>query len=509
MESLLTPNNVLHLKIVPTSFNLSFNGFHLTKTLTPKFSTSIKQFPPFLLSVRCSPSPQQALKQSSSTEHTTLLVETFHEHRKLKSLVKRLCKKDSCPLQLLREDGDWSREELWAVVRFLNHASRAKEILQVFDMWKNIEKSRNNELNYNKIIKVLGEEGLMEEALVSFQEMKSYGLSPSLDTYNSIIHGYARKGHFDDALLYLNEMIELNVTPETDTYDGLIEAYGKYKMYDEIDLCLKKMKLNGCPPDHITYNMLIKEFSRGGLLRKMESLSQSMFSKRMYLQSSTLVAMLEAYARFGILDKMEKVYLKVLNLKTPLEEDLIRKLAEVYIEHYMFSRLETLGLDLSLRSGRTDLVWCLRLLSHARLYSQKGLTSVIKEMEEAKIPWNITVANILFSTYLKMKDFTHLRIYFSQISYTLKPDIVTFGILFDAISMDFDGTGTLGTWRRMGFLFKTVEMNTDPLVLTVFGKGQFLTNCEVAYSALEPEVREAKTWTYHDLINLVFKHNGG
>ena len=81
-----------------------------------------------------------------------------------------------------------------------------------------------NELNYKKIIKLLSEEGLVEEAVKAFQEIKNYGRGPCLEFHNSIIHGYANKGNFDDALYFLNEMRKVNVAPETDTYDGLIEA---------------------------------------------------------------------------------------------------------------------------------------------------------------------------------------------------------------------------------------------------------------------------------------------
>lgn len=378
---------------------------------------------------------------------------------------------------------------------------------QLFEMWKKIEKSRINEFHYSKIIGLLSEEGLMEEAAPCFQEMKSHDLRPSLEVYNSLIHGFARQGNFDDALFYLNEMREMNVAPETDTYDGLIEAYGKYKMYDEMGMCVKKMKLNGCPPDHITYNLLIREFSRGGLLKRMESVYQSMLSKRMFLQSSSLIAMLEVYAKFGILDKMEKVYMRLLNSRTLVKDDLIRKLAEVYIENYMFSRLENLGVDISSRFGQTDLVWCLRLLSRAGLLSRRGMDSIVEEMKEQKAPWNATVANTIMLAYLKMKDFTHLRILLSQLlTQGVEPDIITVGILFDANMIGYDGSGTLDIWKKKGLLQRSVEMNTDPLVLTTFGKGHFLRNCEAAFSSLEPEVRENKTWTYHHLIDLVLKH---
>ncbi|XWS09249.1 hypothetical protein CRYUN_Cryun40dG0069800 [Craigia yunnanensis] len=450
------------------------------------------------------PSPP-APHSSSSKTHTTLLVETYHHHRSLKALLERLEKEDSCPLQILRDDGDWTKENFWAVIRFLRHASRSNEILQVFHMWKNIEKSRINELNYEKIIGFLGEEGMMEEAVEALLEMEDYGLQPSLEIYNSIIHAYAGNGKFDDALFFLNEMKEIGLAPETDTFDGLIEAYGKYKMYDEIGTCLKTMELDGCPPDHFTYNLLIHEFSRGGLLQRMEQVYQIMLTKQI-LQPSSLVAMLEAYANFGILDKMEKVYRKVVK-STTLKEDTIRKLANVYIKNYMFARLDDLGIDLSSRTGRNDLVWCLRLLSHACILSRKGMDSVIQERDEAEASWNVTIANIILLAYMKMKDFKHLRNLLSQLpSHQVRPDITTIGILFDAIKIGFDGAEALETWRRMGLLYRAVEMNTDPLVLIAFGKGHFLRDCEEVYTSLEPKAREEKRWTYHHLIDLVIKH---
>ncbi|KAJ1426692.1 Tetratricopeptide-like helical domain superfamily [Sesbania bispinosa] len=424
----------------------------------------------------------------SDSKHTTLLVETYHVHNSLRNLLAKLEKEDSCPLHILSEDGDWSKDHFWAVVRFLKKASRFTEILQVFDMWKNIETSRINELNYNKIISLLCEEGMMEGALSALQEMKIQGLKPSLDTYNPIIHGLSRE--------------------DTETYDGLIRAYGKFQMYDEMGKCVKKMELDGCSPDHVTYNILIQEYAQGGLLQRMEKLYQRMLSKRMQLQSSTLVAMLDAYAIFGIVEKMEKFYRKLLNSKTCLEDDLIRKLAEVYIKSYMFSRLEDLGLELRSAFGESDLVWCLRLLSYACLLSRKGMDIIVREMQDAKARLNVTIANIIMLAYMKMRDFKHLRIFLSQLPiYGVKPDIITIGILFDAERIGFDGSGALETWRRMGYLYRIVEMKTDSLVLTAFGKGHFLKSYEEVYSSLHPQDRE-KSWTYYDLIALLSKHIG-
>lgn len=375
-------------------------------------------------------------------------------------------------------------------------------------MWKSKENSRINELNYEKIIGLLVDEGLIEEAVSALGEMKNHRVSPTLEIYYLVIHGFTRKGRFKDALFYLKEMEEIDLKPESDIFDSFIKAYGKYKMYDEMGQCVKQMESSGCLPDHGTYNLLIREFSRAGLLKQMERTYQIIISKRMDLQSSTLISMLEAYANFGIMDKMEKFLKKVLNSRTPLDDDLIRKIAGIYIDNYMFSRVEDLGIDLSSKIGRTDLVWCLRMLSHACILSRKGMDSIVYEMEADGLPWNVTVANILLLTYLKMRDFKHLNIVLSELpARYVKPDIVTVGILFDAYRYGFDGTYILNIWRRMGFLDESIEMNTDALVLTSYGKGHFLKSFEEVYSSLEPNSVKGKVWTYHHLINLVRKHN--
>ncbi|XP_077226995.1 pentatricopeptide repeat (PPR) superfamily protein [Tasmannia lanceolata] len=451
-----------------------------------------------------------ANSQNNSTEHTTLLVESFHQNQKLKALVEKLRAKDLNPLHLLRHEGDWTKEQFWVVMKFLKETDRMKEALQVFDSWKNIEKSRINEVNYAKVIGLLSTAGLIGEAVSTLKEMNLYGLRPSVEIYNSIIHGFAQKGEFDNARIFLKEMVENDLMPQPDTYDGLIQVYGNYRMYDEMCKCLKKMESEGCVPDHVTYNILIRSFAQGGLLQKMEGVYQKLLSKRMGLQSSSLIAMLEAYANLGILDKMEKVYRRILNSEIYIKEGLIRKMAEVYIENYRFSRLEEFGIETAERTGRTYLVWCLLLLSSACLLSRKGMESVFQEMGVAKVRLNITFVNIFALAYLKMKAFRHLDTLLSQLqSQNIKPDIVTVGVAYDVFVSSSHRAKTLEVWRRMGLLEEVVEMKTDPLVLTAFGKGFFLRSCEELYSALGSKAREKKVWTYDDLIDLVSKTNVG
>ncbi|KAJ0968277.1 hypothetical protein J5N97_025194 [Dioscorea zingiberensis] len=436
--------------------------------------------------------------------HRALLVEVYHQTNSLKTLLAELSKKNSCPVRLLEKDGDWARDQLWAAVRFLIREGRSAEALQVFDVWKNKESSRVNVATYSNIIRLLCNEDLLEEAILIFQDMEKYGLAVSLMIYNDIIHGFARKKEFDNSACFLDKVAASGLQPQAETYHGLIRAYGSYGMYDELCKCMKRMESEGCSPNEVTYNILIVEFAGSGLVDRMDTVYRTLLSKRMNLQASTLTAMLEAYANLGIVEKMEKFYRMVLKTNAYMKEPLVRKLAAVYIENYKFSQLEELGNCISARTGRTDLVWCILLLACACFLSRKGIESIIREMKVAKVRFNVTFINILALFYLKIKDFSTLDAVLTKTGQkNREPDLVTLGILFDACRLGFDGTRVLEIWRRSGFLETAVEMRTDPLVLTTFGKGLFMRDCEKAFS-LGSNLKEKNDWTYHSLISLVF-----
>ena len=112
--------NAVKTSSLVTPFTPSINGYGFLFPVTLKFSNPTKPF-----------SSLRSNSSSSSDPHTTLLVETFHDHRGFKTLLKRLTREGSCPLRMLEEDGDWTKDHFWAVVRFLTKASRANEIPQV------------------------------------------------------------------------------------------------------------------------------------------------------------------------------------------------------------------------------------------------------------------------------------------------------------------------------------------------------------------------------------------
>ncbi|XP_020592519.1 pentatricopeptide repeat-containing protein At4g14190, chloroplastic-like [Phalaenopsis equestris] len=208
----------------------------------------------------------------------------------------------------------------------------------------------------------------------------------------------------------------------------------------------------------------------------------------MNLQICTLIAMLEAYSDLGILEKMEKMYAKVLNANVYIKDYLIRKMANVYIQHCRFPRLDEFGNEIGSKNGRTELVWCILLLSAVGLSSKRGINSIKQEMVRGK-----------------MRDFKALNAVFSEaMKQRVEPDIIMVGILFDACSVGYNCKYVLEKWRSYGWLEETAEMRTDPLVMSAFGKGSFILKCEEVYTSLGSKAKEKKIWKYDDLIKLFF-----
>ncbi|GKU87740.1 hypothetical protein SLEP1_g2085 [Rubroshorea leprosula] len=120
------------------------------------------------------------------------------------------------------------------------------------------------------LIKVLGEEGLVNEALAVFYRMKQFRCKQDVVAYNMIIHSLCRVGNFRKAraLLEQMELPGFRCPPDVYTYTILISSYCKYSMQTgcrkairrrlwEANHLFRIMLFKGFVPDVVTYNCLI------------------------------------------------------------------------------------------------------------------------------------------------------------------------------------------------------------------------------------------------------------
>lgn len=152
--------------------------------------------------------------------------------------------------------------------------ARANELKSLWEFLGRMARRENGGLvttsTVTCLIKILAEEGLVNEALAAFYRMKQFHCKPDVYAYNTIIHALCRIGNFKKARFLLEQM-ELpgfRCPPDTFTYTIFISSYCKYSLQTGCKKAIRRrlweanhlfriMIFKGFVPDVVTYNCLI------------------------------------------------------------------------------------------------------------------------------------------------------------------------------------------------------------------------------------------------------------
>ncbi|GAB4837363.1 hypothetical protein Ancab_002240 [Ancistrocladus abbreviatus] len=152
--------------------------------------------------------------------------------------------------------------------------AKANKVRNLWDFLKDMSRRQSGYMitttTITCLIKVLGEEGLVNEALHAFYRMKQFHCKPDVYAYNTIIYALCRVGFFKKAKFLLEQM-ELpgfRCPPDKYTYTILIGSYCKHGLQTgcrkairrrlwEANHLFRVMLFKGFVPDIVTYNCLI------------------------------------------------------------------------------------------------------------------------------------------------------------------------------------------------------------------------------------------------------------
>ncbi|XP_074292499.1 pentatricopeptide repeat-containing protein At1g77405 [Silene latifolia] len=151
--------------------------------------------------------------------------------------------------------------------------AKANKISELWEFLKEMSRKRIGvvtTMSVTCLMKCLGEEGLVNEAVRLFYDMKRFHCKPDVFAYNTIIYALCRVGFFNKArsLLQQMELPGFRCPPDTFTYTILISSICKYSMQTgcrkatrrrmwEANHLFRLMLFNGIAPDIVTYNALI------------------------------------------------------------------------------------------------------------------------------------------------------------------------------------------------------------------------------------------------------------
>ncbi|KAF8378351.1 hypothetical protein HHK36_029690 [Tetracentron sinense] len=166
------------------------------------------------------------------------------------------------------------------------------------------------------LIKVLGEEGLVNEALAAFYRMKQLHCKPDVYAYNTIIYALCRVGNFKKAR-FLFQQMELpgfRCPPDTFTYTILISSFCKHSLQTgcrkairrrlwEANHLFRLMLFKGFVPDVVTYNCLIDGCCKTYRIDRALELFDDMIQKDCLPNRITYNSFIRYYSSVNNIDK--------------------------------------------------------------------------------------------------------------------------------------------------------------------------------------------------------------
>ncbi|CAL1362487.1 unnamed protein product [Linum trigynum] len=166
------------------------------------------------------------------------------------------------------------------------------------------------------LMKVLGEEGLVKQALALFYRMKQYHCKPDVYAYNTMIYALCKVGNFKKAraLLQQMELPGFKCPPDTFTYTILISSYCKYSLQTgcrkairrrlwEANHLFRLMLFNGFVPDLVTYNCLIDGCCKTHRIERATELFQDMNKRGCVPNRVTYDSFIRYYSVVNEIDK--------------------------------------------------------------------------------------------------------------------------------------------------------------------------------------------------------------
>ncbi|XP_031119365.1 pentatricopeptide repeat-containing protein At5g18950-like [Ipomoea triloba] len=128
-------------------------------------------------------------------------------------------------------------------------------------------------------IECLCDNGLIEEALMVFDELKGVGHCPSLNAWNSALSGLVKVGKTNAVWKLYEDMMGCGVAGDVDTIGYLIYAFCLDRNYSKGYELLQQLLEGGHVPSNIVFNRLIYESCKNNEFFRMTALLFAMIAK--------------------------------------------------------------------------------------------------------------------------------------------------------------------------------------------------------------------------------------
>ncbi|KAL6220356.1 hypothetical protein ACLB2K_008112 [Fragaria x ananassa] len=317
-----------------------------------------------------------------------------------------------------------------------------------------------NVVQWNTIISVYCQKGLLREALLLFVRIQAHGLMPDSFSMSSALAACGKMG-----LLELGHQIHGHIVKrgylDEFVLNSLIDMYSKCGFVDSAYVIFDTMK----HPGIITWNSMISGFSSSGNSVMAISLFDQIYLNRLEIDEVTILSVIQACSELGYLEKGKWVHHRLLT-------SCMRK--DLFIDTALTDMYAKCG-DLQSAQGvfdtmieRSVVSWSVMIAAYGMHGKIHAAISLFSQMLETGIePNEVTFMNIL-SACSHSGAVEEGRLYFrSMRDFGIEPNAEHFACIVDLLSRAGDLNGAYD-------IIKSIPVSVDASIW-----GALLNGCRI------------------------------
>nr|VDC91970.1 unnamed protein product [Brassica oleracea] len=223
--------------------------------------------------------------------------------------------------------------------------------------------------------------------------------SKNRSSYGSLLNCYCVERNEDKAKSHFNEMVDLNLVTNSLPFNNLMAMYLRLGQYDKVPSLVLEMKEKNISPCAITYSMWIQSCGSLNDLDGVEKVVEEMKDDSSW---DTFANLASIYAKAGLYGKAEAALKSLEEKMNPHKRDSYHFLISLYAgisnpsEVYRVWELLKKAHPNVNNSSSLAMIQAL-----SRLNDFDGVKKVFKEWESTCWTYDMRVANVMISSYLK------------------------------------------------------------------------------------------------------------
>lgn len=302
--------------------------------------------------------------------------------------------------QYIREGKIVKKYELLRCIKELRKYGSYKHALQIME-WMEMRNINFAFRDYATRLDLTSKARGIAEAENYFSGLSQYAKNQC--TYGALLNCYCKEKMTDKALALFKKMDEMNIASTSVAFNNLMSLYMRLGQPEKVPPLIEEMRHRNIPLDTFSYNILMHSYSCLNDIEAVERVFEGITEENEKECDWTTFSNLAAvYVKYGLNEKAESALKKLEEEMGPRSRYAYHCLISLYAGTSNLDEVHRVWNSLKSGFPKTTNV-SYRVMLHAldRLNDINGLKRCFEEWESSYSSYDIRLANVAISAYLK------------------------------------------------------------------------------------------------------------